>query len=108
METSLSSLSAAEIDRGERMSEDSLSPLPLFGPFRQVGKMARPGQSGEKVLLCGAGDRRCARRSLQLSKDVRDVPMHGVLAEKNAFGDRLVRQTLRDEPKHFPFAPGER
>src|SRR5262249_61026232 len=84
------------------------SGFPSSGHFEAPEKMARPGQSGEKVLVGGARDCGGPRGSVELPQDVRDMPVNGVLADEDALGDRLIRQTERDEAEHFPFAPRQR
>jgi hypothetical protein len=52
---------------------------------------------------------RCGTRGhAQLGADVRDVPVHGVLAEHESRRDLLVTQPLGHEPKHLGLSPGQR
>ena len=50
------------------------------------------------------GDGGRPRRHIELRQRIRDVPMHGVLADGQPFGDRLIAQAARDQPEHFHFA----
>ena len=54
--------------------------------------------------VAGAGRERCragAGRLPELAQDVRDVPVHGVLAEEQRAGDLAVREPRCDEPQHL-------
>jgi hypothetical protein len=48
------------------------------------------------------------RRLRELAQDVRDVPVHRVLAENERRRDLAVRQAGGDEPQHLRLAPAER
>ena len=71
-------------------------------------RMARSGQitvrRSEQPEPGRLGDGGRPRRHVELRQRIRDVPMHGVLADGQPFGDRLVAQAARDQPQHFHFA----
>jgi hypothetical protein len=46
-------------------------------------------------------DRGGAGGEVQFREDVRDVPVHGVLAQGESRGDLPVAQTLRDQTQDF-------
>ena len=50
------------------------------------------------------GDGGRPRRHIELRQRIRDVPMHGVLADGQPFGDRLIAQAARDQPEYFHLA----
>ena len=54
----------------------------------------------EQPEFCGVGHRRRPRRHIELGQRIGDVAMHGVLADMQALGDRLVAETAGDQAQH--------
>src|SRR4029450_2265081 len=62
---------------------------------------ASPTTGLEQAVSGGVDGERSARRELQLVPDVRQVPMHGVLAYVQTRRDLLVTQAVRNQAEHL-------
>src|SRR6266508_859846 len=88
----------ARADAGRRLRGNE----PIYGRGPEWLDRAMP----EPVA---AGERSCSssRGQPQLAEDVRDVAVHGVLAEDETRCDLAIRTTLRDEVEHLQLASAQ-
>src|SRR5829696_5463642 len=85
----------------------SVNDMPRACACRAAGSSPDRAIFVEVARRRGDGDRRGAGRHAETDEDIRDVAVHGVLADDEPLGDLPVRQTLGDQRQHLGFAPGE-
>src|SRR3954447_14996288 len=86
----------ATVGRGRR---------PRIARSGHLAALAESGDGGsEETEPAGFGDRRHAGSAAELVPDVRDVPVHRVMADREALGDLAVTQPVGDEREDLALA----